>query len=422
MTSQSIFYKPSIERQVVVTGMAAITPLGLTKEELWPALLDGHSGIAPITRFDPSGHEVTIAGEVKGFTPEKYIEAKDLRRMERFTQMAVVAGLSALEDSGLDLSEKLLERTGCLIGVGMGGLECIAKTSKILETRGPSRVSPFFIPKITTNMAPGYLSLKAGLKGPSYAITSACGSGTQAIGEAMRHIRHNVCDVVLAGGTESTITPLAFAGFTALRSLSLRNTHPKLACRPYDRDRDGFVLSEGCGVLVLEDYEMAAQRGARIYCKISGYGDTCDAFHITSPDEDGRGAVRAMQLALNDARCSPESIDYINAHGTSTPLGDEKETLAIKKVFGMHAKKLSISSTKSMIGHLLGAAGAVEAVCTALSIFNDQIHPTINLENPSPECDLNYTPHAAVKRSVQKALSNSFGFGGTNTCLVFEKT
>ena len=433
MTSKSIFYrKPSIERRVVVTGLSAITPLALTYKESWQRLLKGQSGIAPITTFDTKDLDVTIAGEVKDFDPKQWIEPKTLRKMERFTQFAVVAGLSALEDSGLisktttngadsrfTISEKD-NQAGCIIGVGISGLDIISQNVKILEERGPSRISPFFIPRTISNIAPGHLSLQAGLKGPSYTVTSACASGAHAIGEAMKYIRYGLSDVMLAGGSESAITPLALSGFASMRALSTRNSHPQLASRPWDKDRDGFVFSEGAGMLVLEDYETAAQRGAHIYCEIAGYGASCDAFHLTNPDEDGTGAANAINLALKDAQINCEDIDYINAHGTSTPVGDEKETLAIKRAFGPHAKKLSISSTKSMTGHLLGAAGAIEAVFTTLSISKNQIPPTINLENPSPDCDLNYTPHVAVEKPVKSALSNSFGFGGTNACLAFQ--
>ena len=451
MSSESIFYrKPSVERRVVVTGLAAITPLALTYEESWAQLLEGRSGIAPITQFDAKDYEVRIAGEVKNFDPRKWIDPKTLRKMERFTQFAVVAGLSALKDSGLTgacftnnisknnnlenndpteetssndpfaIPEELSQTAGCIIGVGISGLDVISQNVKILEERGPSRISPFFIPRTISNIAPGHLSLQARLKGPSYTVTSACASGAHAIGEAMKYIRYGVSDVMLAGGSESAITPLALSGFASMRALSTRNAQPEMASRPWDRDRDGFVFSEGAGMLVLEDYEKAVQRGARIYCEIVGYGASCDAFHLTNPDEDGVGAANAINLALKDAQIHHEDIDYINAHGTSTPIGDEKETLAIKHAFGSHARKLSISSTKSMTGHLLGAAGAIEAVFTSLSVSKNQIPPTINLENPSPDCDLNYTPHAAVEKPVKCALSNSFGFGGTNACLAFQ--
>lgn len=426
MSSKSIFYrKPCVERRVVVTGLAAITPLALTYEQSWKKLLEGQSGIAPITQFDTKDHDVTIAGEVKDFDPQKWIDPKTLRKMERFTQFAVVAGLSALKDSNLTnedlvISEKYSHTAGCIIGVGISGLDIISQNVKILEERGPSRISPFFIPRTISNIAPGHLSLQAKLKGPSYTVTSACASGAHAIGEAMKYIRYGVSDIMLAGGSESAITSLALSGFASMRALSTRNSHPQLASRPWDKDRDGFVFSEGAGMLVLEDYETAAQRGAHIYCEISGYGASCDAFHLTNPDEDGVGAANAINLALKDAQIPHEDIDYINAHGTSTPIGDEKETLAIKRAFGPHAKKLSISSTKSMTGHLLGAAGAIEAVFTVLSVSKNQIPPTINLENPSPECDLNYIPHVAVEKPVRCALSNSFGFGGTNACLVFQ--
>ncbi len=446
MNSESIFYRrPSVERRVVVTGLSAITPLGLTHEQSWTGLLEGRSGIAPITQFDAKDYEVSIAGEVKDFDPQKWIDPKTLRKMERFTQFAVVAGLSALKDSGLTngtfknssptnddptnddsadshfaIPEQYGQTAGCIIGVGISGLDIISQNVKILEERGPSRISPFFIPRTISNIAPGHLSLQARLKGPSYTITSACASGAHAIGEAMKYIRYGVSDIMLAGGSESAITPLALSGFASMRALSTRNTQPEMASRPWDRDRDGFVFSEGAGMLVLEDYEKAVQRGARIYCEIAGYGASCDAFHLTNPDEDGIGAANAINLALKDAQINHEDIDYINAHGTSTPIGDEKETLAIKRAFGSHAKKLSISSTKSMTGHLLGAAGAIEAIFTTLSVSRNQIPPTINLENPSPDCDLNYTPHVAVEKPVRCALSNSFGFGGTNACLVFQ--
>ena len=435
MSSKSIFYrKPSIERRVVVTGLSAITPLALTYEQSWKQLLEGRSGIAPITQFDTKNHDVTIAGEVKNFDPQGWIEPKTLRKMERFTQFAVVAGLSALRDSGLTnhdstdeltndkftITEKYGQTAGCIIGVGISGLDIISQNVKILEERGPSRISPFFIPRTISNIAPGHLSLQAGLKGPSYTVTSACASGAHAIGEAMKYIRYGLSDVMLAGGSESAITSLALSGFASMRALSTRNSHPQLASRPWDKDRDGFVFSEGAGMLVLEDYETAVQRGAHIYCEIAGYGASCDAFHLTNPDEDGVGAANAINMALKDAQIHHEDIDYINAHGTSTLIGDEKETLAIKRAFGPHAKKLSISSTKSMTGHLLGAAGAIEAVFTALSVSKNQIPPTINLENPSPDCDLNYTPHVAIEKPVKSALSNSFGFGGTNACLAFQ--
>ncbi len=420
MKSQSIFYrKPIAERRVVVTGMAAITPVGLTYTESWDHILNGHSGISSITQFDARGHDVTIAGEVKGFDAQKWIDPKNLRKMERFSQLAVVAGLSALEDSQLTITEEISLRTGCLMGVGMGGLDIICQNFKLLEERGPARISPFFIPKAISNIATGHISLQAGLKGPSYAVTSACASSGHAIGEAMRYIRYGFCDVMLAGGAESTITPLAISGFAAMRALSTRNSQPSLASRPWDRQRDGFVLSEGAGALVLEDYERASARGARIYCELSGYAASCDAFHLTNPDDNGEGATQAMLCTLKDAQVNPEDIDYINAHGTSTPVGDEKETLAIKNAFKQHASKLSISSTKSMIGHLLGAAGAVEAIFTVLSLCKNQIPPTINLEDPSPDCDLNYTPHTAVEKPIKHALNNSFGFGGTNACLAF---
>ena len=455
MSSESIFYrKPSVERRVVVTGLAAITPLALTYEKSWAQLLEGQSGIASITQFDTKDYEVSIAGEVKDFNPRKWIDPKTLRKMERFTQFAVVAGLSALKDSGLTdstftngvkkdhltnrelidsepmsddfigdhftIPEEYSRTAGCIVGVGISGLDVISQNVKILEERGPSRISPFFIPKTISNIAPGHLSLQAKLKGPSYTITSACASGAHAIGEAMKYIRYGFSDIMLAGGSESAITPLALSGFASMRALSTRNTQPEMASRPWDRDRDGFVFSEGAGMLVLEDYEKAVQRGARIYCEIAGYGASCDAFHLTNPDEDGIGAANAINLALKDAQINHEDIDYINAHGTSTPIGDEKETLAIKRAFGAHARKLSISSTKSMTGHLLGAAGAIEAIFTALSVSRNQIPPTINLENPSPDCDLNYTPHIAVEKPVRCALSNSFGFGGTNACLAFQ--
>ena len=416
----NIFVRPTQpERRVVVTGMALITPLGLSLDESWQGLVAGRSGIGPITQFDAAAYDARIAGEVKGFQPDAFIPKKEQKKMERFIQFSLAATKMALEDSQLQLRDDEKNRVGTIIGVGMGGLPFIESQYDILKERGPGRVSPFFIPSVITNMAAGQISMAYGFKGPNYCTTSACASGAHAIGEAIDFIRSGRCDVMIAGGTEAVVTPMAIAGFAAMRALSTRNDNPQAASRPWDKDRDGFVLSEGCGVLILEDYEYASQRGARIYAEVCGYGTTSDAYHMTSPSPGGEGAAQSMRYCLQNAQVRPEQVDYINAHGTSTPAGDELETEAIKKVFGDHAKKLWVSSTKSMIGHTLGAAGAVESVICVQTLRSSQVPPTINLENPSDDCDLDYVPKVAREKKLNYVLNNSFGFGGTNCSLLF---
>lgn len=407
------------ERRVVVTGMGLITPVGLTLKDSWNALVQGKSGIGKITAFDPSAFDAKIAGEIKGFVVDQYVAKKEQKKMDRFIHLSLAATKMALEDSGLSVADSDKDRIGSIIGVGMGGLPYIDVQYGILRDRGPSRVSPFFIPSVITNMASGQVSITYGFKGPNYSVTSACASGAHAIGEAAGFIRSGRCDVMVVGGAEAVVTPMAIAGFSSMRALSTRNDHPEAASRPWDRDRDGFVLSEGVGMLILEDYEYASQRGARIYAEVCGYGTSSDAFHMTSPSPGGVGAAQAMRYCLEDARLRPEQVGYINAHGTSTTAGDELETQAIKTVFGHNADQLWISSTKSMIGHTLGAAGAVESVIAIQVLNTNVVPPTINLDNPSDDCDLDYVPKVARERKVDYVLNNSFGFGGTNCSLMF---
>ena len=410
-------------RRVVVTGLGVVSPIGTGVEKFWKNLTAGVSGVDIIKRFDPIevGLSVHIAAEVKDFNPENYFEKKELPRVSDFIKYAVAASEEALKDSGL-LDEKFDPyRVGVIIGTGIGGLRDIEEQQKILLEKGPKRVSPFFIPYGISNMAAGLVAIRYGFKGPNYCVVSACATGNHSIGDAMRLIQKGDIDVAIAGGCESAITPLGIAGFASMKALSTRNHEPQKASRPFDLERDGFVMGEGAGILVLEEYEHAKARGARIYAELVGYAATDDAYHITAPCADGEGAYMCMKLALEDAKIKPEEVDYINAHGTSTPLNDKAETLAIKNLFGEYAYKLSISSNKSMIGHLLGAAGAVEAVATVKTVQTGIIPPTINLEKPDPECDLNYTPNRAVQREVNIAISNSFGFGGTNACLVFRR-
>lgn len=408
-------------RRVVVTGIGAITPMGLDLATGWNNLLAGKSGIAKITQFDASKHTVQIAGEVLGFNPEQYIHKKELKKMERFIQLSMGASMQAWADCGLDIDEELCRRTGVIIGVGMGGLPMIEEQHAISVERGPGRVSPFFIPAVITNLAAGQISIKYGFKGPNYSVTSACASGNHSIGDAYRYIRDGICDVMLAGGAESTVCNLALAGFASMRALSTRNEAPDQASRPWDADRDGFVLGEGAATLILEDYEHAARRGARIYGELSGYGLSSDAHHMTSPAPEGQGAAQAISMCLLDAQINPADIDYINAHGTSTPTGDVLEVQAIKSVFKEHAKKLWISSTKSMTGHTLGAAGAIESAFSLMSLYTGNIPPTINLDNPSEDCDLDFVPKIAREKHIKHVLNNSFGFGGTNACLLYSK-
>ncbi|MEN3028633.1 MAG: beta-ketoacyl-ACP synthase II [Aquificaceae bacterium] len=410
-------------RRVVVTGLGAVTPLGTGVEKFWSNLLAGVSGIDRIRRFDPVelGLTVHMAGEVKDFEPERYFDKKEAQKVSDFIKFAVGASEEAVRDAGLLDSGFDPYRVGVIVGTGIGGLRDIEEQQKVLMEKGPRRVSPFFIPYGISNMASGLVAIRFGFKGPNYCVVSACATGNHAIGDAMRLIQKGDIDVAIAGGCESAITPLGVAGFAVMRALSTRNDEPQKASRPFDRERDGFVMGEGAGVLVLEEYEHAKARGAKIYAELVGYGATDDAYHITAPCADGEGAYMCMKLALEDAGVSPEQVDYINAHGTSTPLNDKAETLAIKRLFGKHAYRLKVSSNKSMIGHLLGAAGAVEAVATVKTIQTGIIPPTINLENPDPECDLDYVPNRAVEHPVNYALSNSFGFGGTNACLLFKR-
>ena len=412
-----------MKRRVVITGLGVVSPIGAGVEKFWSNLVAGVSGIDIIKRFDPVeiGLSVHIAGEVKDFEPEKYFDKKDAQKVSDFIKFAVAAADEAIKDSGLLEGKFDPYRVGVIIGTGIGGLRDIEEQQKVLMEKGPRRVSPFFIPYGISNMASGLVAIRFGFKGPNYCVVSACATGNHSIGDAMRLIQKGDIDVAIAGGCESAITPLGVAGFASMKALSTRNHEPQKASRPFDRDRDGFVMGEGAGILVLEEYEHAKARGAKIYAELVGYGATDDAYHITAPCADGEGAYMCMKLAIEDAGIRPEEVDYINAHGTSTPLNDKSETLAIKRLFGEHAYKLKISSNKSMIGHLLGAAGAVEAVATVKSIQTGIIPPTINLENPDPECDLDYVPNKAIEYTVNYALSNSFGFGGTNACLLFKR-
>ena len=409
-------------RRVAVTGVGLVTPVGIGTEESWHALLGGVSGIGPITRFDASKFTTRFAGEVKGFEPNRWVPAREAKSSmsDPFIQYAMAAGAMAMDDAGLVIEGELAERTGCFIGSGMGGLSTIEATHLALQAKGPRHgISPFFVTQLIINLAAGQLSIKHGAKGPCYSQVSACSSGAHAIGDAFRLIQRGEVDVMICGGTEAVITPLGIGGFAAMRALSTRNDAPPKACRPFDLDRDGFVLAEGSGIVILEEMEHARKRGARIHAEIEGYAANSDAHHITAPAESGEGAQRCMRAALADAGLAAESIDYINAHGTSTKMNDATETFAIKKVFGDHARKLMVSSTKSMTGHLLGAAGGAEAAFCVLAVARGQIPPTINYTTPDPECDLDYVPNVAREVNVRHALTNSFGFGGTNACLVF---
>lgn len=408
-------------RRIVITGLGLVTPVGIGVRESWEAICQGKSGITKITRFDASSYSSQIAGEVKNFHPEDFIARKHIKHMDLFIQYALAASRMAIEDAKFNIDEKMAPHVGVIIGCGLGGLPGIEKYHKILLESGPKKVSPFFIPMVIGNMASGYVSIEFGLRGPNSCTTTACASGAHAIGEAYLYIKSGLADIILAGGTESTITPLCIAGFSATRALSTRNHEPEKASRPFDRERDGFVAAEGAGVLILEDLNCALERGAKIYAELVGYGASSDAYHITATPPEGNGAALCMQKALDSANILPNEIDYINAHGTSTKLNDLTETRAIKAVFKEHAYKLSISSNKSMIGHLLGGAGAVESVFTVLSIYDGIIPPTINYENPDPECNLDYTPNVAKKKEVRLAICNSFGFGGANASLVFKK-
>ena len=409
-------------RRVVITGMGLVSPVGIGMEESWSALVAGKSGIAPITLFDASTFPTRIAGEVKGFDPAKFMDRKEVRRNDRFIHFALAAAEMAMKDSGLDLSKEDPERVGCIIGAGLGGLGTFEDEHKTLLEKGVKRIGPFFIPALIVNLAPGQISIKYGLKGPNFSPVSACATGNHSIGDAMLYIERGLADVMITGGCEATITPLGIGGFCAARALSERNDAPEKASRPFDKGRDGFVAGEGSGLLVVEEYEHARRRGARIYAEIAGYGATADAYHITSPAPQGEGGQRAMRMALRDAGVSPEAVGYVNTHGTSTPAGDVAECQAITAVFGDHAKKgLMVSSTKSMTGHLLGAAGGLESVVTVLAIHRGVLPPTINVEDQDPECALDVIPNVARERRVDVAMSNSFGFGGTNAVVLFKR-
>ena len=409
------------KRRVVVTGVGLITPLGVGVEKSWDGLIQGKSGIKRITRFDTALFPTKIAGEVDGFDPENYIEIKEIKKMDRFIHFGIAASTMAMEASGLKIDEKNAERVGVYVGAGMGGLPAIEHYHEILLEKGPRRITPFFIPMLIINLAAGQISIRYGAKGPNCAPATACATGSRAIGDAFKVIQRGDADAMIAGGTESVITTMGIGGFNAMKALSTRNDEPEKASRPFDKDRDGFVMGEGAGIVVLEELGHAVERKAKILAELVGYGLTGDAYHITSPAPGGEGAARCMSMALRDAEIDPSKVDYINAHGTSTKYGDEFETAAIKTAFKEHAYKVAVSSTKSMTGHLLGAAGGVEAVVCVLSIVNNIIAPTINLDNPDPECDLDFVPNKAREANINYALSNSFGFGGTNACLLFKK-
>jgi len=406
---------------VVITGMGIVSPIGLNLDENWQAVLAGKNGIAQITQFDATGYPATIAGEVKNFDVTQYMSEKEARRMDRFMHLGMAAGIQAVKDSGLEVTETNAEHIGVHIGSGIGGLNTMEGGTRTVLEKGHRRISPFYIPMSIINMISGNLSILYGMKGPNLAMVTACATATHAIGDAARLIEYGDADVMVAGGAESAVTPTGMAGFGNAKALSTRNDDPATASRPWDKDRDGFVLGEGAGVVVLEEYEFAKKRGARIYCELSGFGMSGDAYHMTSPSEGGEGAARCMRNALRNAGINPAEVQYVNAHGTSTPLGDRAETMAAKAAFGDHAYKLAMSSTKSMTGHLLGAAGGVEAIYTALAIHHQIAPPTINIFTPDPDCDLDYVPNTPREMAIQTALSNSFGFGGTNGTLVFSR-
>jgi 3-oxoacyl-[acyl-carrier-protein] synthase II len=410
-----------VRRKVAITGLGVVSPVGLNVEQSWSNLLAGKSGVTRITRFDPAPYAAQIAGEVKGFEVAQYLSAKDARRMDSFIHFGLAAGIQAIRDSGVEVTAQIAERIGVNIGSGIGGLPMIEDTHRDLLQSGPRKISPFFIPGTIINMISGNLSIMYGLKGPNLAIVTACTTATHCIGDSARLIEYGDADIMIAGGAEATVCPLAVGGFASARALSTRNDDPEKASRPWDVDRDGFVLGEGAGVLVLEEMEHARARGAKIYAELAGYGMSADAHHMTAPQEDGEGAARCMANALRNAAINSDDVDYINAHGTSTPLGDIAETIAVKRALGERAKKVAVSSTKSMTGHLLGAAGGVEAVFSALSVYHNIAPPTINLIKQDPQCDLDYVPNHAREMKIGIALSNSFGFGGTNGTLAFRK-
>jgi len=412
-----------MRRRVVVTGVGIVSPVGVGTEETWSALLAGKSGVGPITQFDASTYPTRIAAEVKGFDPAKFMDKKEVRRNDRFIHFALAAGQMAIEDAGLDMAKEDPELVGCIIGAGLGGLGTIEEEHTTLAAKGVKRIGPFFIPSLIVNLAGGQISLRYGMKGPNFAPVSACATGNHSIGDAMMYIERGMADVMVTGGCEATITPLGIGGFCAARALSERNDAPEKASRPFDRGRDGFVAGEGAGILVVEEYEHARKRGARIYAELAGYGASADAYHITAPAPEGEGGQRAMRMALRDARLAPEQVGYVNAHGTSTPQGDVAECQAILKVFGDHAasRKLAVSSTKSMTGHLLGGAGGVEAAVSVLALHRGVLPPTINVDDQDPECPLDVVPNVAREVKVEAVMSNSFGFGGTNAVVLFKK-
>jgi 3-oxoacyl-[acyl-carrier-protein] synthase II len=409
------------ERRVVITGIGVLTPLSCELELFWQNLIAGRSGIGPVTRFDTTEYDCKIGGEVRDFNPEEFMPVKEARRTDRFVQYAVGAAKKAMVDSGIEMAQEDANRVGVLIGSGIGGMETIEDQVGTLIRKGPGRVSPFMIPMLIVNMASGYVSMLLGAKGPNLAVVSACATATHALGEAARAIVHNDADIMIAGGSEAAVTQMGYAGFCAMKAMSTRNDEPERASRPFDAKRDGFVMGEGAGVCILESLEHARKRHAKIYCEVVGYGITGDAYHMSAPAPEGEGAARSMAMALGHARLNTDQVDYINAHGTSTPVGDKCETQAIKKVFGEHAKKLAISSTKSMTGHLLGAAGAVETAVCALAIRDGIVPPTINYENPDPDCDLDYVPNKARPMKVEVCLNNSLGFGGHNATLIVRR-
>lgn len=409
-----------LRRRVVITGLGLVTPLGVGVPKTWSAILSGQPGVGPITRFDASDYPCRIAGEVKDFNPADYIEKKDIKKMDTFIQYAVAASQEAVDDAGLKITPENRDRVGVYIGAGIGGLPAIERYHKVLLERGPGRVTPFFIPMVIINLASGQVAIRFGARGPNSCAVTACATGNHCIGDAFRIIQRGEADVMLAGGTESVVSPLSLAGFAAAKALSRRNDDPEHASRPFDRDRDGFVIGEGAGVVVLEELDQARRRGVRIYGEMAGYGMTSDAFHITAPPDDGVGAVECMEKAIQDAGVAKEEVGYVNAHATST-FADKIETQVIKQVFGEHAYRLPVSSTKSMTGHLLGAAGGVEAVFTMLALYQGVLPPTINVENQDPECDLDYVVGQARNASVRAAISNAFGFGGVNACLVMKR-
>ena len=410
-----------MKRRVVVTGLGLITPLGTGTQKTWEGIRKGASGVDRITSFDTADFPVQIAGEVKDFNPEDFIERKEIKKMDVFIQYALSAGSMAIENAGMKITEANADRVGVIVGAGIGGIQTIERYHSVLLENGQRRISPFFIPMLITNLAAGQISMRFGARGPNSCVTTACAAGTHAIGDSFKIIQRGDADAMIAGGSESAITPLTIAGFANMKALSTRNDTPQKASRPFDVERDGFVIAEGAGIVVLEELEVALARKAKIYAEVTGYGMTADAYHMTAPDPEGRGVINCMRMALRDAGLAPEAVDYINAHGTSTPYNDKHETSAIKHVFGEHAHQLAVSSTKSMTGHLLGAAGGVEAAICALALSEGIIPPTINYEYPDPECDLDYVPNHARHVDLENVLSNSFGFGGTNACIVLKK-